>query len=91
MRHVHIFIFSILLCIQGFAQNTISGVVSDKNSDEPLIGALRPGQVQPILRQHGWQVLADGSNVDWARQMGESGAGWALLFRCERLVVAQKS
>ena len=59
--------------------------------DEPLIGALWPGQVQPILRQHGWQVLADGSNVDWARQMGESGAGWALLFRCERLVVAQKS
>tara|TARA_A100001011_G_C14313069_1_gene846583 strand:+ start:609 stop:3425 length:2817 start_codon:yes stop_codon:yes gene_type:complete len=39
MGYIHIFIFSILLCIQGFAQNTISGIVTDSNNDEPLIGA----------------------------------------------------
>lgn len=59
--------------------------------DEPLIGAMNPTQVRSLLRTHGFMALADGSNWDWAQQLGASGAGWALLFRSERMAVAQRS
>ena len=58
--------------------------------DEPLIGTMVPDDVRAMLRRHGFMALADGSNVDWAREMGESGAGWALFFRSERMAVARR-
>jgi len=57
--------------------------------DEPLRGGLSPEQVRHMLHSAGFAVLADGSNWDWARELGADGAGWALLWRAERLAVAE--
>jgi methyltransferase (TIGR00027 family) len=57
--------------------------------DEPLVGGMTPAEMRSMLREHGFKALADGSNSDWAQQLGASGAGWALLFRSERMAVAE--
>ncbi len=57
---------------------------------EPLVGGMRPADVRAMLRRHGFGLMADGSNTDWQREMGGEGAGWAMLFRAERLAFAAK-
>lgn len=55
---------------------------------EPLHGAIAPEAFAAQLGRHGYRVLTDTNNTQWARQHRGS-ATMACVFRTERLVVAE--
>lgn len=59
--------------------------------DEPLIGGMTPQTVRDTVRGAGFSLLSDGSNWEWAQQLGAHGAGWATLFRAERMAYLQRA
>lgn len=59
--------------------------------DEPLRGALTPKHLHDMAREADFQVISDGCNSDWARDMGATGAGWAAFFRSERMVLLERA
>ena len=58
--------------------------------DEPLIGGMTPARLKTMARKHSFSVISDGSNSDWAQQLGERGAPWAMLFRPERMAMLER-
>ncbi|MSQ84168.1 MAG: SAM-dependent methyltransferase [Myxococcales bacterium] len=56
---------------------------------EPLLGAMGRQQMQHLLQSHGFAQQSDTNNEQWASEHGGS-ALKALIFRCERLTIAQR-
>lgn len=57
---------------------------------EPLVGAMSRTQMRALLGAAGFEVASDTANPEWAKRFGGN-AGVAILFRCERVAVAQRS